>query len=473
MTPEETRRKRHRNQRIAAATLVLMAATATGWVTWTSARLERESKSLTTYVPKPFRQTAELTLLQEYLRIDTSNPPGNEIHGARWLAGKLAEAGVKSEIIESEPGRASLYARIGGKNPEGGLLLLHHIDVYPADPAGWKEPPFAAKIRLNEVVGRGALDMKGIGICHLVAFLDLARSGRSPEHDVVFLAVADEEAGGKKGMSWLLEHRADVVAGVRYAINEGGITEIEGERLLYYGVEIGTKQRVSLLLAAKKREQLQAARRALEPWFTSREPDRILPEVRQFFRELAPRRMAFRRDLEDVDASVAEGRFWHLPIGYREMTQNGVWAEGIRPAGSGFEMPARLFNLPDQDPDARIEWLRRQVEPYDVTIKAILAKDGPVPLSSADTPFFALIRRQVHREYGAEVAVGTEILNRSFNDSRYLRVRGIHAYGVNPFPVDFFQSEAIHGQDERVRADLFQQGIGFTRDLVRAFARTE
>jgi len=459
----------HRNERVLAAGIVLAVALVAALIFRYSRKESDELAHQTTYVPKQTKMTPEVELLQHYIRIDTSNPPGNELPAAQWLAQMIAATGVKPEIIESAPRRASVYARIKGKRPGQGLLLLHHIDVVPAPPQQWKRPPFAAEIYLNQIYGRGAFDMKGTGICELRAFLDVAKSGRVPERDLVFLAVADEEAGSRLGMGWLVEHRPDVLDGIRYALNEGGITEMKEERVTYYGIEIGTKQSVSLILRAPSRAQLQKARIALEPWFVRREPDRIASEVKRWMHGLAPQRIDFRTALEDIDRTVAAGEFWQLPTGYREMTQNGVWAEKPEPKGNGWEMRAYLLDLPDTDPDARIEWLRKRVASSGARIGEVVHKEGTVPMTSDQTPLFALLTREAKRSFG-NPPVGTEILNKESNDSRFLRRRGISAYGINPFPVDFFQSEAMHGIDERVRVDYFTQGVEFLQHIVNEYA---
>ena len=467
MTELEDRKRRHRNERIAAAIVVLVIAAGAAAMLLYNHRERAELAKQTMYVPKQTRMTPEVQLLQEYVRIDTTNPPGNELPAAQWLAKIMEAAGVRAEIIESAPQRANLYARIKGKRPGEGLLLLHHMDVAPVS-GRWTRPAFSAEIYLNQLYGRGTLDMKGTGICELRAFLDVARSGRTPERDIVYLAVADEEASSTFGVKWLLEHRPDVFEGVRYAINEGGITEMVQEKVTYYGIEIGTKQVVTLFLEAPSRAQLQQARIALEPWFVSREPQRISPEVKRWLRGLAPQRLAFREQLNDIDAAVASGRFWDLPTGYREMTQDTVWAENVTHEGSRWRMKTILLNLPGTDPEPRIEWLRHKVAPYGVTIGEIVRKEGPVPAVSDQTPFFRLLAEEAGRAYGAPV--GTEMLNKWFNDSRFLRARGIIAYGINPFPVDFFQSESIHASDERIRVDYFQSGVEFLRRVVTRYA---
>lgn len=418
------------------------------------------------YIPKPVRVTPDAALLRRYIRIDTSNPPGNETAGARFLAEQLERGGVHAEVIESAPGRGNVYARIRGRRPGEGLMLLSHIDVVPADPRGWIHPPFAADTGINSLWGRGTLDMKGITICELRAFLAVAREHPQPERDVVFLATADEEQGGAMGMAWLLAHRPELFDGVRYVINEGGINESFAENLDYFGIEIGSKMIVRAELRAPSRAAMQQVRIALEPYFSPRDADRVLPEVRAFLHDLAPRRVEQRELLDDVVRTIAEGKFWLLKRPYQEVTQNVVWTDPIAADARGATMRVLLFNLPDEDPDKRLAWLQALIRPYGATIETVLQKSGPAPLSPRNTPLFALIADEVHREWGKNVPVGTEVLATSLNDSRYLRARGIVCYGFWPFQVDFYQTQGIHGINERVRIDWFQQGVEFMRRLV-------
>ena len=433
------------------------------------ARAEREMNASRLWIPKPTTITPELALLQQYVRIDTSNPPGNELPGARFLAGILETNGIHAEVIESAPRRASVYARIAGKQHLDGLLLFNHIDVVPANNRGWTHPPFAADIDLNQMYGRGTLDMKGIAICELMAFIDVARSHRTPERDVVFLAVADEEEGGKLGTLWLLEHRPDIFEGIHYAINEGGITETTQERIAYFGIEIGTKMTVRLRLRARDRQSMQALRIALEPFITRIDADRVLPEVREFLHDLAPLRVEQGQYLDDINRTVAAGKLWLLPAGYRELTQNVLWPESIDVDGRGATMEVRLFNLPDENPDARIDWLRSLAARYGATIETVSEKSGPAPLSSRHTPMFALLASDAKRQYGG-ARTGTEVLAAWYNDSRFLRSRGIEAYGLMPFPTDWYQTQGIHSVDERLRADWFNSGVGLLRRITSRFA---
>ena len=447
--------------------LILLAVAVTATIALVVYNHRPEDAGSRLWIPKPTRITPEIVRLQQYVRIDTSK--ANEIDGARFLAAILEQAGVHPEIIESAPGRANLVARIKGRRDGDALLLLNHLDVVPANPAGWTRPPFAAAIHANMIWGRGTLDMKGIAICQLEAFLDLARSRRVPERDVVFLATADEENDGVMGMAWLLAHRPDVIRGVRYALNEGGVTETLQERVSYFGIEIGTKMMSRLRLHAATREALQRTRIALEPRIAPEDPGRVLPEVRRFLHQIAPFRVEEHARLDDVDRTIAQGKFWLLPLGYRELTQNVLWVGGIQTQGGEPVMPANLYCLPDELPERHVELLQKQVAPFGARV-AVVRLNGPAPLTSPDTPMWALLAREIRREYGSGFAIGTQINTASYNDSRFLRARGIDAYGVWPFPVDFYQTEGIHGIDERIRADWFMQGVSLMKRVVHGYA---
>ena len=458
--------RRHRNERIAAALLVLvLAAVVIGFLRWNAAQEEEFHRDLR-YIPKENTITAEVLLLQEYVRIDTSHPKG-EAAGARWVAAQLQKRGVRAEVIESAPDHLTVYARIRGTKPGDGLLLFNHVDVVPAG-EGWRHAPYEGALVANMLHGRGALDMKGLAICQLLAFADVAQSGRTPEHDLVFLATSDEETGGELGMKWLLAHRPDIFEGIRYGITEGGITEMMSENMTYFGIEVGGKQHVRLTLTAAAIEQLRRTRVRLEPFIDSVDATRILPEVRQYFADVAPTRKAFKSLLSDVDRAIHEGQVWRLPKAYRDLTQNSliVYAP-VQPVGERPTMGVWMLNLPDEEPDARIAWLRHFVASDGVSVE-VVSKEGPVPLSPTGTPLFTILADAARSRY--RVSAGTQVLYRSASDARFLRARGIVCYGICPYPVDFFQSLSIHNADERIRLDWFVEGVDYTREVVRRWA---
>jgi len=465
MQPDEAAKKRrHRNERIVAVIgIAALLAGLVAFLRWNEREEERYQRERT-YIPGKLEMTPEIGLLQQYIRIDTSNPPGRELAGARFLAAVLAQNGVRAEIIEAAPGRASVYARIRGRRPGEGLLLLNHIDVVPADPANWKRPPFSADIELTTLYGRGSLDMKSIAVCELAAFLDVARSRQMPERDVAFLAAADEERGGHLGVAWLVEHRPDLFEGIRYAIGEGGITEMIADRLTYFGIEVGAKQYARLTLAADTFEALDQVRWRMQKYYAAYEPERILPEVRSYFRSIAPTRKLAGRQLADVDGALARGEFWILPKPYRDLTQNIILMHWPMKRERGWTATLFMLVLPDEEPAQRVAWVRRMVEPFGVRVSDDTI-EPPTPLSSDQTPLFRIIAAEASREY--RVPAGTLVLHRSTNDSRYLRRIGIACYGISPYPVDAFQSATIHGVNEQIRLDRFVRGVAVIRRIVR------
>ncbi len=459
---------RRREWTIAIIVIVIVAAGVVAVLIRNRRALQQMQEE--TYVPHSANVTPEIALLQQYVRIDTSNPPGNELPGAQFLAKQLAQAGVKYEIIESAPRRANLYARIKGKRSGEALILLNHIDVVPAPPKGWQVPPFSGAIQINMLHGRGSIDMKSIALCELEAFIDVAKSGKQPERDLIYLAAADEEEGGKLGVQWLLEHRPDVVDGAKYLVTEGGITEMSKEQVTYFGIETGSKQRVVVDLSASDETTLRNLRLALEPHFRPHDYDRLLPGVRRFLDAVGPQRIESKELLADIDATLASGKFWLLPDTIRELLQNTVWAKTIRRLPDGhFAMSVTLANLPDEDPDKRLRWLTEFAKAHNVGVAEVTRKEGPAPISSDETPFFALIAKEVRHEFG-DIAVGPEVLALSTNDARFLRARGVNCYGLQPFPLDFFQSMSIHGVNERVRLDWYLSGVRMMKRLVSAYA---
>jgi acetylornithine deacetylase/succinyl-diaminopimelate desuccinylase-like protein len=187
--------------------------------------------------------TAEVTaqdevvgLLCDLIAINTANPTHPERPAAEWVAAKLDEVGIASQIIEAAPGRASTIARIEGSDPSRPPLLIHgHLDVVPAEPAEWSVDPFAGEVRDGYVWGRGAVDMKDMDAMTLGLVRQWARTGRKPPRDIVLAFVSDEEAGGREGAHYLVDHHADLFADCTEAISEvGGFSvSLDENRRLY------------------------------------------------------------------------------------------------------------------------------------------------------------------------------------------------------------------------------------------------
>ena len=194
-------------------------------------------------------------LLQQYVAIDTSNPPGDTRKAADFLAGVLEREGIPVTRYESAPGKAIVMARLKATvSPPAGkaVVLLHHMDVVPADKAQWKVDPFAATIEGNELWGRGAMDMKGQGIAHLMAFVRLKRERVPLSRDVILLAEPDEEVGGALGARWMIaNHYAELDP--EFVIDEGGFgsRDLFAPGKLVYGISVAEKKIVWLKLRAE------------------------------------------------------------------------------------------------------------------------------------------------------------------------------------------------------------------------------
>src|SRR5947209_3835073 len=181
----------------------------------------------------PARSEEAVRYLRDLLRIDTTNPPGNEIAAAEYLAGILTAEGYQPQVIESAPGRGNVVVRYPGTGERPPLLLYVHVDVVGAEPEYWTRPPFSGALAEGCIWGRGALDVKCLVAQGLMVMLELRRTGARLKRDVIFAVTADEEAGGRAGMGHLVVHHPDLVR-AEYALSEGGgTTTFLGGKPLY------------------------------------------------------------------------------------------------------------------------------------------------------------------------------------------------------------------------------------------------
>ncbi len=445
------------------AAFVALFAVALGFAVYLTATAPPDDGS---YLPGEQEITPEIELLQKYVRLETT--PGREIEGARFLMDYLARNGIEAELIMSGEGRANVYARLRGRIPNEGLLLLHHIDVKPAGTEGWERPAFSGDVWQNRIYGRGVLDMKGIGITELLAFVKAAKLGEPLERDLVFLAVADEEQGSRLGVQWLVEHRADVFEGLQYALNEGGITEMIRDDIVYFAVETSGRQARVFNLVADDASSLEEIENRWKDLSIRPEMDVLLPEVNEYFRAIAPFRRHFGPLLEDIRSTSEAGRLDELHPSYLVLLQNNMAFSDISErADDRMERMAVLWYLPSTSPEGLTERLRADAQELGVTVTTGRSSSPPVVgFSSLDTPFFELFEREVHEMYGADVVVGPLIGTKAVTDCRFLRAKGIDCYGMWPFPVTVYDSAGIHGVNERLRLDWFLSGVTLMEEVV-------
>ncbi len=237
--------------------------------------------------------------LQEYIRINTVNPPGNEIEGAKFLKKIFDSESIPSEIIEPLPGRGNLLAVLKGNGKKKPLLVVNHIDVVPVERDRWSVDPFAGVIQNGYLYGRGAIDDKSMGIVEMMALIILKRERVPLKRDILFLATADEETGGNWGIRWALEHVPSLKE-AEYALNEGGYVILsESGAADRYEISIGQKIVFQLRLKARGTSghasmphpdnpnvKLIHALEAVTKWET---PYQILPMVKEYFSKMAPK----------------------------------------------------------------------------------------------------------------------------------------------------------------------------------------
>jgi acetylornithine deacetylase/succinyl-diaminopimelate desuccinylase-like protein len=416
--------------------------------------------------------------LAGYLRLDTSNPPGNEEAAARYLARILHRHGVATRTFYTSDGRVSLYARLEGRRDDGGLLLLHHMDVVPAG-EGWTREPFSGEVVEGEMWGRGAIDVKSLGVAHLAAFLDLAATPEALERDVAFLAVADEESGGVRGLAWLLDRHPELFAGIGAAYGEGGSNKAANGRLIWWGVETAQKRPMWLAARAAGRaghasglnpgNAVHALVEGLDRVLALPREWRVSDPVRRYLRALAPlHEGAWRERFLDPDAWIGpEGPRGPMSPGqanlFLDSVQVTVLAAGERinvvPPLARAELDVRL--LPDTDAEAFLARLREAAGPR-VELEVLLASP-PAPPSPVDHPAYRA---------AAEVLDGpvTPAFIAGFTDSRYLRARGIATYGLSPFLLEPQVLRGIHGPDERIPVAELERGVERMTEIVRRYA---
>lgn len=422
--------------------------------------------------------------LRTYLRLNTSNPPGNEDRAAGFLREVLHAEGVETRLLVSPEGRPSLYARLESGRPErGALVLLHHMDVVPPGP-GWSSDPFAAEERDNRLWGRGAVDVKSLGIAHLAAFLDLHRSGTRLERDVVFLAVADEESGGAQGVGWLLERHADLFERVAAVIGEGGSNRVFEGQLQWWGIEVAQKRPLWLRVQARGRgghgsslnvhSAPHVLVRALGRLAARKPTFRVTPAARSYFESIARfQGESFRRlvrELDDIVASPEPGRLLlpGLPNYLVDSIQINALSAGdqinVTPSTAEALIDVRL--LPDTDGDAFLAEIK-EILGAEVGVEVLLDSPQAAP-SPTDTEIYRCFEEQL-----SDRAHIVPTFIAGVTDSRYFRERGIPAYGFSPFVLDGADLRGIHGPDEKISIAAFEEGVRTTLELVRACSRAE
>lgn len=432
--------------------------------------------------------TETLTVLADYIKVNTTNPPGNEIEAARFLKRILDREGIEAQILDTVElaGRrgANLYARLRSNGSKKAIALVHHMDVVPATQSAWSVDAFAGVVKDGYVWGRGAIDMKGFGIVQLMAMIAIKRSGVPLTRDIVYIANADEELGSTGALIFVQRH-PELLRDVEYLMTEGGGNEVHDGKLEYYGVGIAEKrtywQRLSAAGTpshASRPTKLNPVPRliaALERIAKYETPLHVTPGVDKYFRDISRRYPEPRRTwLADVKKGLTnpKAREWILSdVYWNAILRNtisltvlqGSPKTNVIPAEATAEIDIRL--LPDSDPAAMLATLKRIVNDTTVHFTTIIQPKTPLENPIETELFRAIERASRDRDPGALVT--TPMLTAATDRPTY-RAVGIISYGFDPFKLEASElQKGMHGNDERISVANMGFGVKYLYDVLR------
>ena len=428
------------------------------------------------------------SVLSDYLRVNTTNPPGSEILGARFLKAILDREGIEARILDTTelgPNRANLYARLRGNGGKRAIALVHHLDVVPATPASWSVDPFSGEVRDGYIWGRGAIDMKGNGIAQLMAMIALKRSGVPLARDIVFIGNADEELGSTGAIVFVKQH-PDLLRDVEYLVTEGADNVLDDRgKVVYFAVGVSEKRTFWQRLTVNgvpshgsrptKQNPVPRLVAALYRISQYETPLHLTPGVDKFFRDISRTYPEPQRSwLANVTAALENprARDWILSdVSWNAVLRNTISLTGlvgsnktnVIPGVATADIDVRL--LPDQDTTEFLRTLEKIVG--DTAVHFTHLGNTKAPLESPiDTDLFRAIERAAHdREPGAFVTTPMET---AATDRPTYRKVGITTYGFSPFKIPRPEIQrGMHGNDERLSVENVGYGVRFYYDVLR------
>jgi acetylornithine deacetylase/succinyl-diaminopimelate desuccinylase-like protein len=444
--------------------------------------------------PKRLSHYQDLSVrwMAEYLRINTTNPPGNELKAAEWFKRIFDAEGIENRLLEYAPGRADIWARVpaarvvNGKRTAGAvkrpIVLLNHMDVVSSDPAYWRAPPFSATILDSAMYGRGAQDMKSEALAQLLVMVMLKREQPARDRDVIFLATADEEVHDS-GTDWLIAQHPELLGHAEFLVTEGGENLLDGASEKYVGVDVAEKAPFWLHVVAHG-EGGHGSRpiddsapnrlvRALDRIMKYQPEPRVQPELQQLLAEMAafepPSRAAHLRNIGQAlqdkafRASLAEDEslnyLLHNTIAVTML--QGSRQTNVIPEEAWANLDVRL--LPGEDPKEFLQTLQAVADDPSVSIEPLdgFAKGNSSPISTA---LFDSIRR-VSAHYFPQAPVLPRLAG-GYNESQRYRPLGIVCYGFSPFMTTAEEANTEHGNNERIRLDELRRGFRVLYDVV-------
>jgi acetylornithine deacetylase/succinyl-diaminopimelate desuccinylase-like protein len=422
--------------------------------------------------------------LQELLRLDTTNPPGNETLAVNYLAEVLRREGYQPTIIESGPGRGNLVARYPGTGERAPLLIYGHVDVVTAEPEHWSHQPFSGDVADGCVWGRGALDMKSMVAHELMVMLLLKRQGVELKRDVIFAATADEEAGGDAGIGFLVDHHPDLIR-AEYGLSEGGGTTMYIAGKPVYDVRTGEKGTCRFKLRAfgepghgsvpRPSTSVSRAAEAVVMLVNTPLPFRPTATFQAFFATLTDllhvpvsKRELTERNLQEVLDLLPPALARYLNAIARDTaTPTGVKAGSkinVIPTSAEVSVDGRF--LPGQTEEGFLAEVRQVVgEGYEIE----QLDTGRPQEDPPGGPLYDTIMSVIKRY--APDAIVMPMMMSGATDARHVSRLGTKCLGFDPVRIreDFPAEQLVHGHDERIPIDGYVWGLQALYEIVTQF----
>jgi acetylornithine deacetylase/succinyl-diaminopimelate desuccinylase-like protein len=435
--------------------------------------------------------------LSQLIRIDTTNPPGNETKAANFLSENLGKDGIGCKIFESSPSRGSVIARLKGSGEKPRLLLLSHLDVVAANSSEWSVNPFAGTIKDGFVWGRGSLDMKGMTAIEVMALKLLKRNNAKLKGDVILAATADEEMGGLGGAEFLLQNHHDEIF-AEYVLNEGGGSSISTKEKRIYTINTAEKGLLWFRVKAKGTpghgsmpetadNAIMRMNKVIDILGNFQAKINLIPTVKEFIKELARADPSLREQLnmiihhpekskaildqlEKTAPTISDEIRPRLKMTITPTIVHGGVKENLIPSECVAVFDCRV--LPGQSTAEAKALIRKLLQ--NVGYEKLSFEDVQVQEPSescVDTPLYSAITNVIH-DFEPDCNVAPSLMVGG-TDSRFFRRRGSVCYGFHPLRSEAkFGEKAIrreHGIDERISIDNLLFGTSVLYETVIKF----
>jgi len=398
------------------------------------------------------------SLLEQYVAIDTSNPPGHTDKAADFLASVLTREGIAVTRYESAPGKSIVLARLSATSPTPAgkpILLLHHMDVVPADRSRWKTDPFTPTLQGGDIWGRGSFDMKGQGVAQLIAFLELKRQNVPRTRDVILLAEPDEEIGGEMGARWMIaNHYTNLDP--EYVVDEGGFgsRDLFAPGKLVYGISVAEKKIVWLKVRAEG-----VAGHGSQP--NDQNPnDRLVRALQRLLAQPLPASdFSVLKTMRERVGTFASNKFTNA------ITHSTIALTWMR---SGVGDPPKINVIPsvaEAGLDCRVlpgtsraEWMdeiRRRLGDPSLKLELINESDDPI-VTTQDSPLYRNLEAAIKRAHPD--AIVTPMLIPYGTDSNAFRPRGAKSYGIFPAILPADVVAGMHSDTEHMPLAAVMEG---------------